>query len=155
MTLNKVYICSLCLFFFFYNSGCPGQSTRTTTNPRAHWTPCKPSRQVRYRGSDKYARWGLNSGCRSRKTLSPLGYKHRCALSFSLALWCLGAWSFFEHHNDWISLLTAMDLLGFSDMFHFFMNALGHTFRGFKLVFLVLSWCEIFMINMWIYDRLS
>jgi len=39
--------------FFFDNLGCPGQLTRTTTNPRAYWTSCKPNRQVRYRGGDR------------------------------------------------------------------------------------------------------
>jgi len=56
-------------FFFFDNSGCPGQLTRTTTNLWTHWTPCKPSRQVRHRGDDRHAHWGLNSGSRGRETL--------------------------------------------------------------------------------------
>ena len=66
-------------FFFFGNPRCPGQLTRTTTNPRTHWTPCKPSRQVRHRGGDMRARWGSNPGDRGKETLSlPLGHKPRC-----------------------------------------------------------------------------
>jgi len=68
-----------CIFFFFDNLGCPGQLTRTTTNPRTHWTSCKPSRQVRHRGGDRRACWGLNPGCIGREILPrPLGYKPRC-----------------------------------------------------------------------------
>ena len=64
--------------FFFGNPGCPGQLTRTTTNPRTHWTPCKPSRQVRYRGDDRRARWDSNPGDKDKKTLSLLlGHKSR------------------------------------------------------------------------------
>jgi hypothetical protein len=37
------------IHFFLYSPGCPGQLTRTTTNPRTYWTPCKPSRQVKHR----------------------------------------------------------------------------------------------------------
>jgi hypothetical protein len=66
-------------FFFFGNPRCPGQLTRTTTNPRTYWTPCKPSRQVRHRGSDMRARWGSNPSDRGKETLSlPLGHKPRC-----------------------------------------------------------------------------
>jgi hypothetical protein len=54
-------------FFYFDNPGCPGQLTRTTTNPRIHWTLCKPSRQVRHRGDNKHACWDLNPGCRGRE----------------------------------------------------------------------------------------
>jgi hypothetical protein len=31
------------------------------------------------------------------------------------------------HHNDCIYLLTAMDLLGFNNVFQFFMSALCHS----------------------------
>jgi len=65
--------------FFFGNPGCPGQLTRTTTNPRTHWTPCKPSRQVRHRGGNKYVRWDSNPCDRGKETLPlPLGHKPRC-----------------------------------------------------------------------------
>jgi len=46
--------------YFFYNSGCPDQFTRTTTNPRTHWTSCKLSRHVRHRGDDRRTREGSN-----------------------------------------------------------------------------------------------
>jgi hypothetical protein len=68
-------------FFFFGNSGCPGQFTHTTTNPQIYWTPCKPSRQIRHYGDDRRARWGSNPGDRGKETLSlPLGHKPRCIL---------------------------------------------------------------------------
>ena len=41
------------ILFFFDNPGCPGQLTRTTTNPSAYWTSCKPSRQVRHCRDDR------------------------------------------------------------------------------------------------------
>jgi hypothetical protein len=73
--------------FFFGNPGCSGQLTRTTTNPRTHWTPCKPSRQVRHRGDDRRARWGSNPGDRGKETLPlPLGHKPRCYVFLSLVL---------------------------------------------------------------------
>jgi hypothetical protein len=78
---NNVYsrIHGVSFFFFFFNPRCPGQLTRTTTNPRTHWTPCKPSRQVKHRGDDRRARWGSNPGDRDKETLSlPLGHKPRC-----------------------------------------------------------------------------
>jgi hypothetical protein len=70
----------LCFFFFFFfNLGCPDQLTPITTNPRIHWTPCKPSRQVRHRGGDRRARWDSNPGDRGKETLPlPLGQKPRC-----------------------------------------------------------------------------
>ena len=40
-------------FFFFDDPRCPGQLTRTTTNPRTYWTSCKPSRQVKHRKDDR------------------------------------------------------------------------------------------------------
>jgi len=63
---NNVYsrIHGVSFFFFFFNPRCPGQLTRTTTNPRTHWTPYKPSRQVKHRGDDRRARWGSNPGGR-------------------------------------------------------------------------------------------
>jgi hypothetical protein len=67
---------------FFYNPGCPSQLTHITTNLRIHWTPCKPSKQVRHRGDDRRARWGLNPGCRGKETLSRLlGHKPLCLIS--------------------------------------------------------------------------
>jgi len=71
------------LNFFFYNPWYSGQLTRITTNPRIHWTPCKPSRQVRHRGGDRRTRWDLNPRCIGRKTLPrSLGYQPRCCLNF-------------------------------------------------------------------------
>ena len=58
------------LFFFFGNPGYPGQFTCTTTNSRTHWTPCKPSRQVRHRGGDRRVRWGSNPGDRGKENLT-------------------------------------------------------------------------------------
>jgi hypothetical protein len=56
--------------FFFGNPVCPGQFTRTTTNFRTHWIPCKPSRQVRHRGDDRHARWDSNPDNKGKETLS-------------------------------------------------------------------------------------
>ena len=76
------------IFFFFY-PGCPGQLTRTTTNLRTHWTPCKLSRQVRHREGDRRARWGSNPGDRGKETLHlPLGHKPQCFFFFLLFLIC-------------------------------------------------------------------
>jgi hypothetical protein len=103
-----MYLYLLFYFFFFCNPGCPGQLTRTTTNLRTHWTPCKPSRQVRHRGGDRRARWGSNPGDRGNETLPlPLGHKPRwirifdlecdgssCSVHIYLALernWCIHA----------------------------------------------------------------
>jgi hypothetical protein len=73
------------IFFFFCNPGCPGQLTRTTTNPRTYWIPCKPSRHVRYNGSDRRARWGSNPDNKDKKTLSLLlDHKPRCCLLYFL-----------------------------------------------------------------------
>jgi len=57
-------------FFFFGNPVCPGQFTRTTTNFRTHWIPCKPSRQVRHRGDNRHARWDSNPYNKGKETLS-------------------------------------------------------------------------------------
>jgi hypothetical protein len=58
-------------YIYIYNPWCPGQLTRITTNPRTHWTPCKPSRQVRHRGGDKRACWSLNPGCKGIESWKP------------------------------------------------------------------------------------
>jgi len=77
----SLFCCQL-FFFFLIIRGCSSQLTRTTTNPQTHWTPCKPSRQVRHRGDDRRAHWDLNLGCIGREIVSrPLGYKPRCLLS--------------------------------------------------------------------------
>jgi hypothetical protein len=52
---SKICLVLKFYYFFFFNSACPGQFTRTTTNPWTHWTPCKPSRQVKHRGGDRRA----------------------------------------------------------------------------------------------------
>jgi hypothetical protein len=68
---------------FFFNLGCPGQLTRTTTKSQIHWTPCKPSRQVRHREGDRCACWGSNPDDRGKKTLPlPLGQKPRCTIIY-------------------------------------------------------------------------
>jgi len=75
---NKImnYLLIFQPFFFLGNPGCPGQLTRATTNPRTHWTPCKPSRQVRHHGGDRRACWGSNLGERGKETL-PLPLSHK------------------------------------------------------------------------------
>jgi len=50
------------IIFFIYNPRCPGQLTRTTTNPRAHWTSCKPSKQIKHRGGDRRTRKARTQG---------------------------------------------------------------------------------------------
>jgi hypothetical protein len=93
---HERYSVPVFFFFFFGNSGCPGQFTHTTTNPQIYWTPCKPSRQIRHYGDDRRARWGSNPGDRGKETLSlPLGHKPRCILflfffSFFLFMWVSG-----------------------------------------------------------------
>ena len=78
--------CTWLLFFFFGNSGCLGQFTRTTTNLRTHWTPCKPSRQVKHHGDDRRARWGSNPGDRGKETLPlPLDQKASVQCTWLLA----------------------------------------------------------------------
>jgi len=65
--------------FFFYLHGCPGQLTLTTINSTAHWTPCKPSGQVRHRGDDRRAHEGSNPGAVERDNLlPPLGQDPHC-----------------------------------------------------------------------------
>lgn len=70
--------CNHPLFFFFY-LWCPGQLTRTKTNLRIHWTPCKSSKQVRHIKDNRHARWGSNKN----KEIFPLsrGHKPRCLQS--------------------------------------------------------------------------
>jgi len=65
--------------FFFDLRGCPGQLARTTTNPTAHWTPCKPSEHVRHRGGDRCAHEDSNPGVvEGDKPLPPPGQDPRC-----------------------------------------------------------------------------
>jgi len=72
------------IFFFFGNPGCPGQLTRTTTNPRTHWTPCKPSRQVRHRAGVT----GVHAEARTQVTEArkPLSLSLSLSLSISRVL---------------------------------------------------------------------
>jgi hypothetical protein len=81
LTFQAIKKCRFMDSFFFGNSGCPGQLMRTTTNPRTHWTPCKPSRQVRHHGGDRRTRWDSNPCDRGKETLPlPLGHKPRCPI---------------------------------------------------------------------------
>jgi len=73
-----------CFFSWIYiyiydNPKCPGQLTRTTTNLRIHWTPYKPSRQVRHCGSDRRAQRRSNLGAEARNSLpGPLSHDLKC-----------------------------------------------------------------------------
>jgi len=69
------------LFLFIYLRGCPGQLARTTTNPTAHWIPCKPSGHVRHRGGDRRAHEGSNpGGAEGDKPLPPPGQDPQCRI---------------------------------------------------------------------------
>jgi hypothetical protein len=46
--------------FFFWFTWVSGQLARTTTNPTAHWTSCKPSEHIKYHGSDRHAHENSN-----------------------------------------------------------------------------------------------
>jgi hypothetical protein len=106
--------CTWLLFFFFGNSGCLDQLTRTTINPRIHWTPCKPSRQVRHHGDDRRARWGSNPGDRGKETLPlPLGHKPRCSA------------------HGFLLLLQAATVHGYIDI----VNRFGMNVKKIKLTF--------------------
>ena len=99
------------MIFFFCNPGCPGQLTRTAINPRIHWTPCKPSRQVRHRGGDRRARWGSNLGDKDKETLPlPLGYKLRCNIHDS---WFQGWGLFFKNEITQKPLLISFFFFAF------------------------------------------
>jgi hypothetical protein len=75
---------AIMVFFFFDNLGCPDQLTYTTTNPRTHWTSCKPSRQVRLRDGDRHVHKGSNLGCRGREFLpGPLSHEPGCTIMVS------------------------------------------------------------------------
>jgi hypothetical protein len=77
---NILFIYFKIMFFFIYNPGCPGQLTRTTTNPRIHWTPCKSSKQVRHCGGDRRAHRESNLGVEVRNSLPrPLGHDLKCS----------------------------------------------------------------------------
>ena len=60
--VSALKVLKIFFFFFFGNPWCPGQLTRTTTNPRAHWTSCKPSEHVRHRGGDRRTQRESNPG---------------------------------------------------------------------------------------------
>jgi hypothetical protein len=67
------------IYIFFYLRGCPGQLARTTTNPTAHWTSCKPSEHVRYRGDDKHAQRSSKPVAeKGNNSLPPLGQDLKC-----------------------------------------------------------------------------
>jgi len=77
---NKVFIAYFFFYFFFDLRGCPGQLARTTTNPMAHWTPCKPSGHVRHRGGDRHAHEDSNPGAAGGdKLLLPPGQDPQCS----------------------------------------------------------------------------
>jgi hypothetical protein len=76
---------------FIYLRGCLGQLARTTTNPMAHWTSCKPNEHVRHRGGDRRAQWGSNPGAEEgNKPLPPLGQDLKCFLIWFLNLLSAG-----------------------------------------------------------------
>jgi hypothetical protein len=65
--------------YIYDNPKCPGQLTRTTTNPRTHWTPYKPSKQVRHCGGDRRAQRRSNLGAEARNSLpGPLSHDLKC-----------------------------------------------------------------------------
>jgi len=66
-----IYGEEICLSYFFYLRGCPGQLARTTTNPTAHWIPCKPNEHVRHREDDKRAHKNSNREAMERDKLFP------------------------------------------------------------------------------------
>jgi len=69
------------IIFFFDLRGCPGQLAHTTTNPMAHWTPCKPSGHVRHRGGDRRAHEDSNPGAAGEdKPLLPPGQDPQCII---------------------------------------------------------------------------
>jgi hypothetical protein len=66
-------------FFFFDNPGCPDQLTCTSINLWTHWTPYKPSGQVKHRRDDKHAQKGSNPDTeKENKTFPPLNHKLKC-----------------------------------------------------------------------------
>ena len=97
-----------------------GQLTRTTTNPRAHWTSCKPSEHVRHRGGDRRAQWGSNPCAEEgNKSLPPLGHNLMCD---------------FHHTFKFIygdhSLPYTLHLLLFLLFIHFFSYWVSITHQG-------------------------
>ena len=74
-------------YFFFDLRGCPGQLARTTTNPTAHWTPCKPNEHIRHRGDDRRAHENSNPGTTGGdKPLLPPGQDPQCQVLLLLLL---------------------------------------------------------------------
>jgi len=105
INIAKMLFLNFKSIFFFFNSGCPAQLTRTTTNFQAHWTFCKPSEHVRYRGGDRRAQWSLNPGAEEgNKSLQPLGHNLKCTLRAYLisgveTVWKRGCISVFKIFN--------------------------------------------------------
>jgi hypothetical protein len=66
-------------WIFFFNPGCLGQLTRTTTNFQTHWTLCKPSKLVKHCEDIRRVYWSSNSSDKNKKTLFlTLGHKRWC-----------------------------------------------------------------------------
>jgi len=84
-------------FLYIYNSECSDQLTRTTINPRAYWTSCKPNGYVRYCGGDRHAQRRSNPGAeKENKSLSPLGHDLKCARTIILMSIFPASGSFFK-----------------------------------------------------------
>jgi hypothetical protein len=106
-------------FFFFFLRGCPGQLARTTTNPTAHWTPCKPNGHVRHRGSDRRAHENSNPGAAGGdKPLLPPGQDPQCVWVIFL-ISCVIAMA--HSHENLHPLLEACNRR------HWFLNSLHGT----------------------------
>jgi hypothetical protein len=74
-------------FFFFYNPRYLGQFIRTTTNHRAHWTPCKSNEQVRHHKDDMYVQRGSNpSAEKENKFFSLLAHDLKCPIFYFYSL---------------------------------------------------------------------
>ena len=91
------------LIFFFDLRGCPGQLARTTTNPTAHWTPCKPNEHVRHREVDRRAHEDLNPGAAGGdKPLLPPGQDPQCYLIdlIDCVSWALKKWFYLFNYDS-------------------------------------------------------
>jgi hypothetical protein len=86
------------LFFFFYNPRYLGQFIRTTTNHRAHWTPCKSNEQVRHHKDDIYMQRGSNpSAEKENKFFSLLAHDLKCPIFYFYSLvWKTSFFFFFN-----------------------------------------------------------
>ena len=108
-----------------------GQLARTTTNPAAHWTSCKPSEYVKHHGDDRRVQGGSNPGAEEgNKSLLPLGQYLQCkANTFWLVSW---------EHGDGASRKLMPDMTnGWFDTNsmvpakHIYLNDTASTGRGY------------------------